>query len=162
MIQLITYSPLNHKHNTAVKVEAYADVEKCVKEQIENLSDIEVLNMQFTLVAKPESQPFTFGVKRGTAKQTERDILDLASRNKYAKSVSCTGRGNYLVVENYPRSFKKTDHASISVERQTTMTFGQVKYPVYPLNNFKKPVVNNGDALSAVFARMKNEKVASK
>ena len=161
MIQLITYSPLNQKHNNAVNIAEYSQIEDAVREQIANLTDIEVLNMQFTLVANKNSK-FTFGVKRGNAKQTERDILDLASHNKYAKSVSCTGRGSYLVIENYPRSFKRTDHASISVERQTTMTFGQVKHPVYPLNNFKKPVVNNGDALAAVFARMQDEQVASK
>jgi len=161
MIQLITYSPLNQRHNNAVNIAEYSQIENSVREQIANLTDIEVLNMQFTLVANKNSK-FTFSVKRGNAKQTERDILDLASHNKYAKSVSCTERGNYLVIENYPRSFKRTDHASIPVERQTTMTFGQVKHPVYPLNNFKKPVINNGDALSAVFARMQAEQVASK
>jgi len=162
MIQLITYSPLNHRHNAAIDVAAYADVEKAVKAQIENLSDSEVLNMQFTLVAAQNVQPFTFGVKRGNAKQTERDILDLASRNKYAKSVSCTTKGNYLVVENYPRSFKTADHARIDVERQTTLTFGQAKHPIYPLNSFKKPVVNGDVALSVVFDRMQKELVASK
>lgn len=162
MVQLITYSPLNQRHNHAVNVQTYSEVEKAIKEQIANLTDIEVLNMQFTMVADRGAQPFTFGVKRGNAKQTERNILDLASGNKYAQSVRCTGRGNYLVIENYPRSFKRRDHANISVDRQTTLTFGQAQHPIYPLNNFKKPVVNSGDALSVVFARMQVEQVASK
>ncbi len=162
MVQLITYSPLNSRHNAAVNAESYSDVVAAIKTQIENLADVEVLNMQFTMIAKGNSEKFIFGVKRGNAKQTERDILDLASHNKYAKSVSCTGRGNYLVVENYPRSFKRHDHANISVDRQTTLTFGQASYPIYPVGNFGKPVVNNGDALAAVFARMQNEKVAGK
>lgn len=153
MVQLITYSPLNPRNNNAVNVQTFADVEKSIKDQISNLTDIEVLNMQFTMVAQG-GDPFVFGVKRGNAKQTERDILDLASHNKYAKSVTCTGRGNYLIVENYPRSLKRIDHANMPVERQTTLTFGQAKHPIYSIGNFGKPVVNNGDALSVVFARM--------
>lgn len=162
MIQLITYSPLNHRNNKAVYVRTFEEVEKSIKEQIANLTDIEVLNMQFTMVESQKSATFIFGVKRGNAKQTERDILDLASHNKYAKSVTCTGRGNYLIVENYPRSFKRSDHANMPVERQTTLTFGQAKHPIYSIGNFGKPVVNQGDALSVVFARMQQERVIGK
>ncbi len=136
MVQLITYSPLNPRNNNAVNVQTFADVEKSIKDQISNLTDIEVLNMQFTMVAQ-SGEPFVFGVKRGNA-----------------KSVTCTGRGNYLIVENYPRSLKRIDHANMPVERQTTLTFGQAKHPIYSIGNFGKPVVNNGDALSVVFARM--------
>jgi len=158
MVQLITYSPLNHRNNKAVYVRTF---EKSIKEQIANLTDIEVLNMQFTMVAQ-SVEPFVFGVKRGNAKQTERDILDLASHNKYAKSVTCTGRGNYMIIENYPRSFKRSDHANMPVERQTTLTFGQTKHPIYSIGNFGKPVVNQGDALPVVFARMQQERVIGK
>jgi hypothetical protein len=157
-LQLITYSPINQRHNASVHIESYADIEKTIKEQIANLTDIEVLNMQFTMVvvANSKIKPFTFGVNRGNAKQTERDILDLASHNKYAKTVSCTRRGSYLVIENYPRSFKRSDHANIPVERQTTMTFGHAKYPIYSVGNFGKPVVNKGDTLATVFADMQH------
>lgn len=161
MVQLITYSPLNHRNNKAVYVHTFEEVEKSIKDQISNLTDMEVLNMQFTMVAQG-GEPFVFGVKRGNAKQTERDILDLASHNKYAKSVTCTGRGNYMIIENYPRSFKRIDHANMPVERQTTLTFGQTKHPIYSIGNFGKPVVNQGDALPVVFARMQQERVIGK
>lgn len=164
VVQLLTCSPLNHRHNDSVYINSYADIPAAIMKQIANLSDVEVYNMQFTLMVVDQPSRYVFGVNRGNFVQTESGIRELAEKNKYAKEMICTNPGSYLVVENYPRSLKRLDHANVPVEKQTVLTYGQVRHPIYPVVNLRsaKPMVGNGDPLSAVYKRMKDEAVASK
>ena len=166
-MELVIYSPLNHRHNHLEKVNSYAEVEAALKKTIENLSDSEVINMQFRLEQKQRVggkviPSYTFGLKRGNFVQTEQDIMKLKTENHLAIGTRCTKPGKYLVVENYPRTYKRKDHANVSVATQCILEYGQPEYPIYSVGNLKRAVVNRGEALSVVFERMQNEAVAGK
>ena len=165
-LDLLVQSPLDYRHNSAVQVSTPEDVIKAVKAQVANLTDMEVQSMHFTIVDTTQNatSSFVFGVNRGNFRMTAPDIMSLAARNKYVQCIRCAEKGPYMVVMNYPRSLKKRDHATVPVEHQTTLVYGQPAYPVYSLaDEFETPIINPGaGSLRMAFNRLCEQKVASR
>ena len=166
-MQVNVYNPINSHDNTYVIVSDYPELQKTVQKIIKDMPPLEACNIQFTLVSKNGVAPFTFGVKKKGFQPTPQDIIKLGAGNKYVRQVACTdpdGKCVYPVIKNFPRRLSRNLHCVVPITQQTTLTYGNPEYPIYDLENLNTPVVTNvgRDALSAVFARMQKEQVASK